>query len=417
MRYTTADAANQSMIAAAGGLSRVKRLVDSTTNPLRNTRLARLHSAVLDTGIRLLKRYPKQPWDFPAVAVGGRQYPVRETLVRETPFCRLMKFRRDRLPAKAPKVLFAAALSGHHATLSRETFQAFLPDHEVYVTDWTDARLIPVEEGRFGFEEYVGHVIEFFDAVGPGAHLVGICQAGVPGLVAASVMSMKDNPNKPLSMSFLGSPMDVRVNPGMLTRVSNFLTPTMIRLIALHKVPRRFPGRGRLVYPGMLQLSNFMSLSLPVHIDGHLRYLKGRYRNDAESVEKVKEFYDEYFSILDCTAEFYVETLERVFMDQHLPKGLMTYRGERVHCGSITDIPLFTVEGGKDNMVMRGQCRAAASFCNKLPDSMKSHYVQEGVGHYGIFNGARFREEIAPRVKAFIASNATRPALEALASA
>jgi poly(3-hydroxybutyrate) depolymerase len=413
MRYLTADYATYSMNLFASGLGSVKAALDSDSNPLRRTKLARLQSAALDTGIRLLRHYPKQGWGYGEVTVGGRRYAVEETVAVERPFCKLMKFRRERLPRTAPKVLFVAALSGHHATLSRETFEAFLPDHEVYVTDWTDARLVPVEEGRFGFEEYVSYVIDFFDVVGPGAHMVGICQAGVPGLVAAAVMSQEHSPNKPLSMSFLGSPMDVRVNPGLLSRVSNYLNPGIIGMIALHKVPARYPGRGRLVYPGMLQLSNFMSLNLSSHVESHLRYFKSVYRGNFDEADKIRDFYDEYFSILDCTAEFYVETLERVFMDQHLPKGLMMHRGKPVHCDTITDIPLFTVEGGNDNMVMLGQCRAAADFCHRLPPELKSHYVQEGVGHYGIFNGSKFREEIAPRVKSFIRAHDRKAAARA----
>ncbi len=405
MRYQTVDAAAQTLNIVASGLRKMKTVVDSDRYPLRKYRLARMQSAALDTTIRLLQHYPKQGWNYPDITIGTRRYPIEETVVVEKPFCKLMKFRRKNLPANAPKALFVAALSGHHATLSRETFEEFLPDHEVYVTDWTDARLVPIEDGRFGFEEYVSYVIEFLEAIGPGTHLIGLCQAGIPGLVAAAVMSEDGNPARPASMSFLGSPIDIRINPGLVSKISNLINPAVLCMSAIHRVPARYPGKGRLVYPGILQLGNFVTMSFRSHIESHIRYFKCIYQGDFESADKIRDFYDEYFSILDSTAEFYIETLERVFLDQQLPKGLMSHQGRNVTCDSIHDIPLFTVEGAKDNMVMIGQCSAAADLCTNLPDKLKESYVQEGVGHYGVFSGRLYREGVAPRVKAFIAAH------------
>ncbi|MBB5187854.1 poly(3-hydroxybutyrate) depolymerase [Zhongshania antarctica] len=403
MRYHIADATNQSLNTIAIGLSKVKTVVDAEWNPVRQSKLGRFQSALLDTSIRVLQHYPKKGWDYDDVIINSRAYPVAESIELERPFCKLMKFRRQGLPKTAPRVIFVAALSGHHATLSRETFEEFLPEHEVYVTDWTDARLVPVEEGRFGFEEYIAYLIEFMEKLGPGTHMVGLCQAGIPGLVTASVMSAQENPARPASMSFLGSPMDIRINPGLISKVSSFVTPGMLSLTAIHKVPSRYPGRGRSVYPGMVQLSNFMTMSIRSHIESHKRYLKDIYHGNFESANKIRDFYDEYFSLLDTTAEFYIETLERVFIDQELPKGIMRYKGAKVNCAHIQDIPLFTVEGAKDNMVVPGQCQAAAGFCVNLPEAMKEHHLQEGVGHYGVFSGGHYRESIAPKVKAFIA--------------
>lgn len=405
MRYQAVDAAAQTLNVVSSGLRKVKSVVDSDWYPLRQYKLGRMQSAFLDTGIRLLQHYPKQGWNYRDVKIKSRSYPVEETIVLEKPFCKLMKFTRKGLPKTAPKVLFIAALSGHHATLSRETFEEFLPEHEVYVTDWTDARMVPIEEGRFGFEEYVSYVIEFLETIGPGTHIIGLCQAGIPGLVAAAVMSAENSPNRPASMSFLGSPMDIRVNPGLVSKISSLLNPAVLCMAAIHRVPVRYPGKGRLVYPGILQLGNFVTMSFKSHIESHVRYFKCIYQGDFENADRIRDFYDEYFSILDSTAEFYIETLERVFLDQQLPKGLMSHQGKLVDCGTIKDIPLFTVEGAKDNMVMLGQCSVAADFCPNLPESLKDSYVQHGVGHYGVFSGRLYREGVAPRVKDFIAKH------------
>ena len=402
MRYHIVDAFNQSLNATAAVLSGVKSVTESEYYPLKDRKLGRAQQAFLETSIRILRHYPKRGWGYPDVKIGKRSYPVIETVVEEKPFCKLMKFARSGLPKDAPKVLFVAAVSGHHATLSRETFGEFLPDHEVYVTDWTDAKMVPLKEGRFGFEEYIGYVIDFMKKIGPDTHMVCLCQAGPPGMAAAAILSEENSDCKPRSISLLASPMDIRVNPNLLSKVSALANSHMLSAVAIYRVPMRFPGRGRLVYPGMVQLGNFMSLSLRSHIESHFQFARDVYHGNFEDAEKFRDFYDEYFSVLDSTAEFYIETLEKVFIDQTLPTGLLTYKGQKVDCAAITDIPLFTVEGAKDNMVSIGQCQAAADFCVNLPDKFKEVLVQDGVGHYGIFSGSRFRAHIAPAIKDFI---------------
>ncbi len=403
MRYYIADAMNQSLSATARLFGSVKSVTESRFNPIREKKLGRAKNALLETSIRILRHYPKRGWDYPDVKIKERLFPVNETVVIDKPFCRLMKFQRTGLSKSAPKVLFVAAMSGHHATLSRETFREFLPDHEVYVTDWTDARMVPLKEGRFGFKEYIAYVLEFINEIGPNTHFVGLCQAGVPVLAAAAILSAQGSDCKPASMSFLASPMDIRVNPGLLTKISGIINLRLVTAVALHKVPSRYPGRGRLVYPGMVQLGNFMSLSIRSHVESHVQYAKDIYHGNLEDADKFRDFYNEYFSLLDSAAEFYLETLENVFINQTLPKGLLTFQGEKVDCADITDIPIFTVEGKKDNMVTKGQCQAAADLCSNLPDELKESYIEEGVGHYGIFSGSGFREGIAPKVKDFIA--------------
>ena len=402
MRYHVIDAFNQSLNATASVLNMVKTVTESDFNPVRDKKLGRAQNAFLETSIRILRHYPKRGWDYPDVKIGRRLYPVTETVVEEKPFCKLMKFTRAGLKKDAPKVLFVAAMSGHHATLSRETFGEFLSDHEVYVTDWTDAKMVPLKEGRFGFEEYIAYVIDFLQKIGPDTHMVCLCQAGAPGLAAAAIMSEAGDECKPASLALLASPMDIRVNPNMLSTVSGLVNRHMVNAIAIHRVPTRFPGRGRLVYPGMVQLGNFMTLSIRSHIESHYQFARDVYHGNFEDADKFRDFYDEYFSVLDSTAEFYLETLEKVFIDQTLPKGLLTFKGKKVDCGAVKDIPLFTIEGAKDNMVNLGQCQAAADFCVNLPDNKKEHLVQEGVGHYGIFSGSRYRQYIAPAVKDFI---------------
>ncbi len=402
MRYQAVDFINQYMEIVASGIGTVNKLVNSDANPIKNTSVGRCHNAILETSSRLLRNYPKNDWNYPDVKVKSKYYPVIESIEVVKPFCKLTKFRREGLSKNAPKVLFVAALSGHHATLSRETFEEFLVDHEIYVTDWADARYVPVEDGRFGFEEYIEYVIDFLEHIGPGTHLFGLCQGGVPALAAAAIMARKNNPAKPQTMLFMASPMDIRVNPNLLIKLAKHINLSILSLATLHRVPKRFPGRGRLVYPGAMQLSGFMGMNLKSHVKSHTQFFRDVYKGDLNAADKHRNFYNEYFSILDGTAEFYLETIERVFLDQQLPKGTMTFKGEQVDCSAITDIPLFTIEGAQDDMVMIGQCQAAHDMCSNLPKELQDTLVQEGVGHYGIFNGSIYREQVAPRAKQFI---------------
>ena len=402
MRYYLADTVNKSLGATASVLSAAKFVSGSKLNPLKHTKIGRVQNALLETSIRVLQHYPKRGWNYPDIKVGRKHYPIEETLITEKPFCKLMKFRRSGLSEDAPKVLFVAAMSGHHATLSRETFQEYLPDHEIYVTDWTDAREVPLEEGRFGFEEYISYVVDFLKILGPGIHMVGLCQAGIPGLAAAAILAQEKSDCRPASMTFLASPMDIQINPGLLTKATSLINSHMINALAIHKVPARYPGRGRRVYPGIVQLGNFMTMSISSHIESHAQFFKDIYHGNVDDAEKFRDFYDEYFCLLDATAEFYIETLENVFIDQTLPKGLLNVEGKKVDCAAIKDIPLFTSEGKKDNMVTPGQCHAAASFCKSLPSNLKESYAQAGVGHYGVFSGSKYRNGIAPKIKSFI---------------
>ncbi len=402
MRYQALDIAKRSLHPISTMLGYGHDIATHPSNPLAHTRLGRLHAAVLESTQRLIKHYPKRGFEFGTLEVEGRALEIRERIVRKKPFCHLLHFERDGCET-APKVLFVAALSGHHASLSRETVQEFLPDHDVYITDWLDAKQVPLADGRFGFEEYVAYLIEFLEMLGPDTHVVGLCQASVPALVAAAVMAKHANPARPKTLTLVAGPIDITANHNAVTQYVDKVNMDLMRMLTLQRVPKGYPGEGRMVYPGYLQLGGFMTMNLTSHLEKHWQFFVDLARGNVEAADKHRDFYDDYFSILDGTAEFYVETLERIFLNQHLPKGLMTYAGERVDCTAITDIPLLTVEGANDDMVNLGVTEAAHGICSALPDELRDHHVQEGVGHYGVFSGSRYREEVAPRMKAFMA--------------
>lgn len=379
-----------------------QRLVTHPDYPLRGTWFGRLQAASFESTSRLLGHYPKQGYGIDAGEADGRSIPVLEQTVLKKPFCHLLHFATDGAPGR-PKVLIIAALSGHHATLSRETYSAFVPDHDVYVTDWQDARYVPLSEGRFGFEDYVRYVIEFLAHLGPETHVVAICQAAAPVLTAVAVMAARQHRQRPKSLTLMAGPIDVRANPNMLTRVSKLSNARLHRLLTVKKVPVGYPGVGRRVYPGIVQLAAFMSMNLRTHGQKHWQFFVDVLNGDVQAAAKHREFYNEYFAVLDMTEEFFIETLERVFFDQQLSKGTMQYEGATVDCAAITDVPLFTIEGAEDDMCKVGMTAAAHALCPALAPELHRQYVQPGVGHYGVFSGSRYREEVAPQIKAFIA--------------
>lgn len=376
----------------------------SRYNPLADTFVGRLQKATVESAIRLLKHYPKQGFDYQPVVIEGIEYPVAEEVVVAKPFCSLLRFRREGLPQSAPKLLCVAALSGHHATLSRATFEEFLPDHEVYVTDWEDARNVPVSEGTFGYEGYVNYIEEFMELLGPGNHLLAICQAGPAAMTAVAYMAKHENPARPLTFTVMAAPIDTRVNisANKLQRFTDILNKKLLNGIAIHNVPRRYPGAGRKVYPGALQLGGFVSLNLTAHLEKHVDFFKDVLANNVEDAEKHRDFYDEYMAVLDMDADYYLETVEWVFLEQRLAKGTLYYRGERIDCSAIKDIALFALEGADDDMVSTGQTKAALTLCDQVPKKLKKYHLQEGVGHYGIFNGSKYREQVAPMIKDWI---------------
>jgi len=405
MQYHLFDLYRQSMVPLNSALELSHDIITHEKNPLSKTRLGRLRKAFLESTIRLLKHYPKQGFQYEPVEIDGVKYAIHEDIEVDKPFCHLLRFRRENLPPDAPKMLCVAALSGHHATLSRETFREFLDTHEVYVTDWLDARDVPLSEGKFGFDEYVSYLIEFMEYLGPDSHMFAICQAAVPGLVAVAHMCKHDNPARPKSLTMMAGPIDIRVNPNEFTKRVDKMSAKMLKRVLIHRVPTRYPGAGRKVYPGMLQLGGFMSMNMKSHLQKHVQFFKDIAHGRVEEADRHRDFYDEYMAVLDMDADYYMETMERVFLDQQLPKGTMTYQGEPVSCSDIKDVAIFTLEGEKDDMISLGQTAVALDLCDKLPKKYKKHHVQLGVGHYGIFNGSKYREFVAPLIKDWIANH------------
>jgi polyhydroxyalkanoate depolymerase len=335
---------------------------------------------------------------------GNRVVPVHEEEVLATPFGTLLRFAKEGAPTQ-PRVLLVAPLSGHFATLLRDTVRVLLPEHDVHITDWANARDVGMWSGRFGFDEYVEHLIKFLEAMGPGAHVVAVCQPCVQALAAAALMAEDDNPAQPRSMTLMAGPIDTRINP---TKVNELATGRPISWFAqnlISRVPLRYPGATRRVYPGFLQLTAFMSMNMERHVKAQMDLYKALAKGEHEQAKTIKDFYDEYFAVLDMTAEFYLETVQRVFQEHLLAKGQLDWKGRRVHPKAIRRTALFTVEGERDDICAIGQTVAAHDLCSSLRPYRKKHYMQAGVGHYGVFSGRRWASQIYPLVRNTILAN------------
>lgn len=376
-------------------------------NPASQTSFGKGMAASFEMFERVTRRYGKPEFGIDETLVEGVRVAVNQQVVWNKPFCNLLHFGRaiTQKASSDPKLLIVAPMSGHYATLLRGTVETMLPNHDVYITDWVDARQVPLAEGRFGLDDYVDYLIEMLHFLGPDTHVMAVCQPSVPVMAAVSVMEEAGDPLSPASMTLMGGPIDTRRNP---TVVNNLAVERGVDWFAnnvIVKVPFPHPGLMRSVYPGFLQLTGFMSMNLDRHMNAHKDLFKHLIEGDGDSAEKHTEFYDEYLSVMDLTAEFYLETVDSVFVNHDLPNGTMTHHGRSIDPSAITNTALFTVEGERDDISGVGQTQAAHDLCSNLADSKKAHYLQPGVGHYGVFNGARFRSEIAPRISDFILSN------------
>ncbi len=337
--------------------------------------------------------------------VEGRKVAIEEEIVLRKPFGQLKRFRRDGVEG-GQKLLIVAPMSGHYATLLRGTVERMLPRHDVYITDWRDAKLVPLSDGGFDLEDYVDYLIEFLEVIGPGAHMLAVCQPSVPCYAAAAIMAAGKHPCRPRTLTMMGGPVDTREAPTAVNTLATKRPHTWFQQNVIATIPFSYPGAGRKVYPGFLQLAGFMSMNLGDHMMSHFEMFKHLVQGDGEASDRTKEFYDEYRAVCDMTAEFYLQTVDLVFQRHALPKGEWVHRGVRVDPAAITDIGLLAIEGERDDISGVGQTKAALTLATKLPAANKKYFLAEEVGHYGIFNGGKWRDRIAPVVEDWIAKHA-----------
>lgn len=342
--------------------------------------------------------HERPPFFIDSVMVGNREVAVQEEAAHVTPFGTLLHFKKD-IETAQPRVLMVAPLSGHFATLLRNTVRTMLPEHDVFITDWHNARDVSPKDGRFGFDEYVEHLITFLEVMGPGSHIVAVCQPCVAALVATSVMAQGGNVCTPRSMTLMAGPIDTRVNPTKVNELANSKPISWFEKNLIATVPFRFKGGMRRVYPGFVQLAAFMAMNIDRHVKAHKELYENIAKGEIEKAEVTRTFYDEYFAVLDLTAEFYLETVRIAFQEHLLPRGELDYQGRRVDPSAIRKTTLLTVEGEKDDICAVGQTVAAHDLCSKLRPYRKKHHMQAGVGHYGVFSGSRWNNQIYPLLR------------------
>ena len=382
--------------------------LNNPANPFSHTTMGKAAAAAFELFERTTRRYSQPDWGIASTLVGGERVPVHITSVWERPFCRLLRFERafEHVPRRPqPKLLIVAPMSGHYATLLRGTVEAFLPNHDVYITEWVDARMVPLADGHFDLDDYIDYVVSMLHALNGDTHVVAVCQPSVPVLAAVARMEAENDPYVPLTMTLMGGPIDTREHPTVVNALAEQRGIDWFRRHVITKVPFPHPGFMRDVYPGFLQLNGFMTMNLDRHIEAHKNLFRHLVEGDGDSAQKHREFYDEYLAVMDLTAEFYLQTVETVFIRHALPRGEMTHRGAKIDTAAIRRVALLTVEGEFDDISGVCQTQAAHKLCVNIPADMKAHYLQEGVGHYGVFNGSRFRSEIAPRIGDFVLSH------------
>lgn len=359
--------------------------------------------AGLDLFAGLRTTHDRPDFGLQRTLLGNREVAVSEEAVHATPFGTLLRFRKD-APVRQPPLLLVAPMSGHFATLLRPTAETLLPDFDLHVTDWHNGRHAPLSAGPFGFDDFVAHIMAFLRVMGEGAHVLAVCQPSVAVLAAAALMHEDRDPARPRSVTLMAGPIDTRLNPTLVNRLASGKPLSWFERNLIATVPFGSRGAGRRVYPGVTQLTAFMSLNIARHIAAHETYWRNLAAGESEAAEAHRRFYDEYFAVMDLPAEFYLETVGRVFQTHDLPTGRLTWRGRPVQPRAIRRMGLMTVEGEKDDICGLGQTMAALDLCPSLPTSMRSHHLQTGVGHYGVFAGKRWQQEIYPRVRAMMQS-------------
>lgn len=385
-----------------------KLFYNNPVNPLSHSPFGRGVAAACEMFERTTRRYGKPEFGYGSVNVNGVQTEIVEDVLLSKPFCNLVNFRKMSAgrPLNQPKILMVAPMSGHYATLLRGTVETFLPTHDVYITDWVDARTVPLSTGRFDLDDYIDYVIDMIRLLGPDLHLMAVCQPSVPVIAAIARMEAEGDPATPLSMTLMGGPIDTRESPTKVNLLAQDRGTEWFKRHCIVKVPLPNPGFMRDVYPGFLQLSGFMAMNIDRHIEAHGEMFSHLVHGDGDSAEKHRDFYDEYLAVMDLTAEFYLQTVDTVFVRHALPNGEMMHRDQLVDLTAIKRCALMTVEGENDDISGVGQTRAAHKLCVNIPETRRVHWLQPKVGHYGVFNGSRFRAEVAPRIADFMANSA-----------
>ncbi|HJS40973.1 MAG TPA: polyhydroxyalkanoate depolymerase [Sphingomicrobium sp.] len=396
------------------GASRVASMgagwLNNPANPLSYGSMGPIAAAALDVFAHAAASRGKPDFGIDKAKVGGKSVAVVEEVVLRKPFGQLKHFRKSAAGRgveikNQPKLLIIAPMSGHYATLLRGTVERMLPRHDVFITDWRDAKLVPLSEGGFDLDDYIDYLIEFLEAVGPGAHMLAVCQPAVPAFAAVALMNADRNPCRPRTLTMMGGPIDTRKAPTAVNTLATHRPHAWFQRNVIATVPMIYPGAGRKVYPGFLQLAGFMTMNLGSHLISHWEMFKHLVDGDDESAEATREFYAEYLSVCDMAAEYYLQTVDVVFQRHLLPNGEFMHRGRFIDPKAIKDTALLAIEGERDDISGVGQTRAALDLAAKLPQAKKQYLLAKGVGHYGIFNGRKWREQIAPVLEKFVAAN------------
>lgn len=384
-----------------------RTVFQSPFNPLAYTQFGRTIGATAEMIERATSRFGRPEFGLHETTIGGKTVEIEEKIIVEKPFCKLLNFKR-KTNRNDPKVLLVAPMSGHYATLLRGTVAALLPHHDVYTTDWEDARQVPLKSGTFSLDTYIAYLREFLGVLGPETHMIAVCQPAVPVLATVALMASDNDPNQPLTMTLMGGPIDTRVSKTTVTDLAETRPLKWFEGNVVHEVPFYYPGAHRRVYPGFLQLGGFMSMNLDRHVGSYMKFYQHLIQGDGSSAESHRTFYNEYLSVMDIPAEFYLQTVETVFQKHSLPRGIMKWRNPKtdrlldVRPQDIEHTALLTIEGELDDISARGQTTAAHEICYSLPQRKQYHHFQLQTGHYGIFNGRRWREDIMPRIRHFI---------------
>jgi poly(3-hydroxybutyrate) depolymerase len=406
--YDAYEMQRQWLASASSWASVGAKLLSNPALPIGYFGMGPVVASALEVFAHLYEERGKPEFDIKWVEVDGRRHTVDERVVLEKPFGSLRKFRRAALAKDAPRLLIVAPMSGHHATLLRGTVARMIENHEVWITDWADARMVPLSEGSFDLDDYIDYLIEFLHHIGEGAHVLAVCQPSVPALAATAIMAAANDPCRPATLTMMGGPVDTRASPTSVNDIAMARSLSWFRSHAIATVPLNYPGAGRRVYPGFMQLAGFISMNLETHMMSHYEMFKHLTLGDTESAAATKRFYDEYLSVSDLTAEFYLETIDQVFQKHALPKGEFVHRGTPVDPSAIRYTALLAIEGERDDISGIGQTRAALDLASRLPRSKKKYHLARGVGHYGIFNGSKWRTQIAPVVERWISAHSIR---------